>query len=204
MISAATPCRLYLVLPAKVTTSFENVLAKVLAESEPACVLLPDDAGASGPAQDARLREMTVARDVALLVENDVERAVSIGADGVHLPPDAARLKEARARLGQRAIIGVGCIDSRHDAMVMAELGADYVAFGALPGDRQAELIAWWSGIFVVASVAFDIETEAAAERLARLGADFVAPAASLWRSEDALERIGAIAAALRIGRSAA
>jgi thiamine-phosphate pyrophosphorylase len=211
MVAAAPLCRLYLVLPVRPPASFEMLLERVIIESEPACVLLLDDAGRArpDPARDARLREITAARDVALLVENDAERAQLIGADGVHLPPDAALFRQARERLGQRAIIGIGCIESRHDAMIMAELGADYVAFGA-PGtngaalDRQAELIAWWSEIFVIPSVAFEVETPEAAARLAGLGADFVAPAPTLWQSDEALERIGRIAAALRPGRTAA
>lgn len=186
------------------------LFANVIIESEPACVLLLGDARAAAHELDLRLRELTAARDVALLVENDAERAELIGADGLHLPPDVARYRQARARLGERAIIGVGCIESRHDAMVMAELGADYIAFGARPAtngaglDRQAELIDWWSEIFVVPSAAFDVETPEAAARLASLGADFVAPAATLWQSDTALARIGSIAAALRAGRTVA
>jgi thiamine-phosphate pyrophosphorylase len=207
MISAAAPCRLYLILPA--APQAEMLLGRVIFESEPACVLLVDEAPLE-PKRAARLREITAARDVALLVDNDVGRAELIGADGVHLPPDAALYRQARERLGQRAIIGIGCMESRHDAMVMAELGADYVAFGAEGGtngsplDRQAELIAWWSEIFVVPSVAFNVETPEAAARLAGLGADFVAPPASIWRSEDAVARIGGIAAALRAGSTVA
>jgi thiamine-phosphate pyrophosphorylase len=203
MVSAASACRLYLVLPANPTAAFKHDLARVLAATEPACVLLPGGTGGD-PGLDGLVRDLTAPREIALLVEHDVERAAAIGADGVHLPPDAARFREARERLGQRAIIGIGCIESRHEAMTMAELGADYVAFAALPGDRQAELIAWWSEIFVVPGVAYDVETPEAAARLASLGADFVAPPEGIWASGDAVERIGGIASALRLGRSAA
>jgi thiamine-phosphate pyrophosphorylase len=203
MVSAASACRLYLVLPANPTAAFKHDLARVLAATEPACLLLPGDT-AGDPGLDGLVRDLTPSREIALLVEHDVERAAAIGADGVHLPPDAARFREARERLGQRAIIGIGCIESRHEAMTMAELGADYVAFAALPGDRQAELIAWWSEIFVVPSVAYDVETPEAAARLANLGADFVAPPGAVWASGEAIERIGEIASSLRLGRSAA
>jgi thiamine-phosphate pyrophosphorylase len=203
MVSAASACRLYLVLPANPTATFKHDLARVLAATDPACLLLPGVA-AGDPGLDGHVRDLTAPREIALLVAHDVERAAAIGADGIHLPPDAACFREARERLGQRAIIGIGCIESRHEAMTMAELGADYVAFAALPGDRQAELIAWWSEIFVVPSVAFDVETPEAAVQLANLGADFVAPHEGIWASGDAMERIGGIASALRLGRSAA
>jgi thiamine-phosphate pyrophosphorylase len=209
-MSEAAPSRLYLVLPATLAPGFEILLAKVIFESEPACLLLSGEARLADPECDTRLRELTAARGVSLLVEQDAERALLIGADGVHLPPDAALYRQERARLGQRAIIGIGCIESRHDAMSMAELGADYVGFGAKIGenvaafDRQAELIAWWAEIFVVPSVAFDVETPEAAAMLARLGADFVAPPATIWQSDGAPERIGSIASALRVGGAAA
>ncbi len=162
------------------------------------------------PAWDFRLRELTQACDVALLVENDINLAERVSADGVHIAADAALYRQAREHLGQRAIIGVGCNGSRHEAMLLAELGADYVAFGQMPapGERgreeRAELIAWWSEIFVVPCVAWNVETPEEASSLSRLGADFIALSPAVWEAENAAERIGQIATALREARSAA
>jgi thiamine-phosphate pyrophosphorylase len=92
----------------------------------------------------------------------------------------------------------------------LAELGADYVAFGptaaASARDREdrAELIAWWSEIFVVPCVGWNVETPEEAVNLARLGADFVALAPSIWQADDASARIAKIGAGLRESRSAA
>jgi thiamine-phosphate pyrophosphorylase len=185
-------------------------LAELIEAADVACVLLCQDAAEADPALDLRLRELTLAHDVALLVENDAARAKRIGADGVHLPADAALYGQTREHLGQRAIIGVGCNESRHGAMLLAELGADYVAFGpaAAASDREIEeragLIAWWSEIFVVPCVAWNVETPEEAVNLARLGADFVAPALSIWQAEDAAARIAKIGTCLREARSAA
>ena len=210
MAEAAPPCRLYLALPARPSPAVEKSLTEVLEVADVACVLLCQDAAEPDPAFDLRLRELTLARDVALLVENDAARAKRIGADGVHLPADAALYGQAREHLGQRAIVGVGCNKSRHEAMLLAELGADYVAFGppAAASDRELEertgLIAWWSEIFVVPCVAWNVETPDEAADLARLGADFVALAPSIWQAEDAAARIARIGAGLREARSAA
>ncbi len=210
MAEAAPPCRLYLALPAKPWPAVEKSLIEVLEVADVACVLLRQDAAEPDPAFDLRLRELTLARDVALLVENDAARAKRIGADGVHLPADAALYGQAREHLGQRAIVGVGCNKSRHEAMLLAELGADYVAFGptAAASDRELEertgLIAWWSEIFLVPCVAWNVETPEEAADLARLGADFVALAPSIWQAEDAAARIARIGAGLREARSAA
>jgi len=210
MAEAAPPCRLYLTLPATPSPAIERSLAEIIEAADVACVLLCQDAAEADPALDLRLRELTLAHDVALLVENDAARAKRIGADGVHLPADAALYGQTREHLGQRAIIGVGCKESRHGAMLLAELGADYVAFGptAAASNREIEeragLIAWWSEIFVVPCVAWNVETPEEAANLARLGADFVAPALSIWQAEDAAARIAKIGTCLREARSAA
>jgi thiamine-phosphate pyrophosphorylase len=94
--------------------------------------------------------------------------------------------------------------------MLLAELGADYVAFGSMPAlsgrDREesAGLIAWWSEIFVVPSVAWNVKTREEAAHLARLGADFVALSPDIWLADDAPSRIAGIGSALREATSAA
>jgi thiamine-phosphate pyrophosphorylase len=209
-MAETTPrCRLYLMLPASPSAAIERSLAEALEATDVACVLLSTGATAD-PALDARLRELTAARDVAFLIENDAVSAERIGADGVHIPADAALYGQAREHLGQRAIVGVGCNESRHDAMLLAELGADYVAFGSTPAlsererEERAGLIAWWSEIFVVPCVVWNVETQEEAAGLAGLGADFVALSPGIWLAEDAPRQIGRIGAALRKARSAA
>ncbi len=85
--------------------------------------------------------------------------------------------------LGTRYIVGVDVGRSRHDAMTLAEAGADYIAFGIPPhvedraasAARRLELVAWWSEIFEIPCVAFDVDTADDATALAGAGADFVA-----------------------------
>lgn len=67
---------------------------------------------------------------VPLIVNDDVELAVAIGADGVHLGRYDTPLNLARARLGPKAIVGVSCYDSLALALDAERQGADYVAFG--------------------------------------------------------------------------
>jgi thiamine-phosphate pyrophosphorylase len=208
MVAAMAPCRLYLKLPAGPSAALETSVAKALDEADVACILLCSDGAPIDSAWDARLREITREREVAFLIENDAERAERIGADGVHVAADVSLYRRAREHLDQRTIIGAGCIASRHEAMVMAELGADYIAFGPMQGDgepdRRAEFIGWWAEIFVVPSVAWDVETAEEAETLASLGADFVALSTAIWQAKDAVKRIAGIGAALRQVRTAA
>lgn len=120
---------------------------------------------------------------VAALIRDDARLARTLKADGVHLSPGHAKgYGEAREIAGRGASIGVDAGRSKHEAMVAGEAGVEYVAFG-IPdhvGDREkahkrrCELIAWWSEIFEVPVVAFDVTTSEEAGQLAAAGADFV------------------------------
>jgi thiamine-phosphate pyrophosphorylase len=82
--------------------------------------------------QAEALRAITRAAGVPLLVNDDVDLARAIGADGVHLGRDDAGLEDARAALGPDAIIGVSCYSDVDRARRLAAAGADYVAFGSV------------------------------------------------------------------------
>jgi thiamine-phosphate pyrophosphorylase len=165
------------------------------------------DAGAARP-----LVQMAQRRNVAALVVDDWRTARAVGADGVHLTPRADiddAYRAARAGLDEGSIVGADGGVSRHDAMMLGEAGADYVAFGPTgDGDEeesQAALVGWWSDLFVVPVVAVGIETAADATRIAAEAPDFIAirlPRAEVdakpvkeWATE-ILRAIGAPAAA--------
>ena len=70
-------------------------------------------------------------RGVPLIVNDDVELAISLGADGVHLGRDDGDPREVRSRL-KDAIIGVSCYDDPARAVAAAAAGADYVGIGSV------------------------------------------------------------------------
>ncbi len=67
---------------------------------------------------------------VPLIVNDDIELASRIGADGVHLGREDGRLAEAREVLPESAIIGISCYNSLETALEAESGGATYVAFG--------------------------------------------------------------------------
>ncbi|MCB1738670.1 MAG: thiamine phosphate synthase [Gammaproteobacteria bacterium] len=69
--------------------------------------------------------------DALLLINDDVELAAEIGADGVHVGREDASYQHARATLGDDAIIGVSCYNRLELARDAQSQGADYVAFGS-------------------------------------------------------------------------
>ena len=99
--------------------------------------------GPSHRAGEARaLLQLCHDHNVALIINDDVKLAASIGADGVHLGHQDAALDEARVQMGPRAIIGVSCYDSLERAMTAVHAGADYVAFGSFfPSSTKPEAV---------------------------------------------------------------
>jgi thiamine-phosphate pyrophosphorylase len=134
-------------------------------------------------------------RGAALLLDGRAELAVRTGADGAQLNSHES-LKAALPLLKPDRIAGCGSLTTRHDSMVAAETGADYVLFGEpdernhRPGfDAVRERVAWWAELFSIPCVAY-AATLAEAGELARAGADFVALPESIWNSS---EGVGAL-----------
>lgn len=164
-----------------------QALAAVLAAADVAALLIAPGADGGLTAASARpLVELAQPRGIAALIQNDAGLARALRADGVHLTWSrdiVARYGEARDVLGTRYIVGADSGRYRHDAMTLGEAGADYIGFGIPPhvedrvsaAERRLELIAWWSEIFELPCVAFDVDTVEDAGALAAAGADFVA-----------------------------
>lgn len=204
---------LCLVAEARDDPGWHELVAAVLDAARAATLVVTAPEGAALASAAARpLVELAQRKKIAALIVDDPAAARETGADGVHLTPrpdiaDACRA--ARAALGTQAIVGADAGASRHDAMLLGEAGADYVAFGRLPRDAdsetahtQRELVAWWAEIFVVPVVAFGIETPEEAAALARAGADFVA--VRMPRDGSAESWAAAMAAALAAPADAA
>ncbi|MCV6636227.1 thiamine phosphate synthase [Candidatus Albibeggiatoa sp. nov. NOAA] len=67
---------------------------------------------------------------VPLIINDDVDLAQQVQADGVHLGKQDADLSKARAQLSAQAIIGISCYNQLNLAKQAIDNGADYVAFG--------------------------------------------------------------------------
>ena len=80
--------------------------------------------------QAASLAALCRRAGALLIVNDDVELALSVGADGVHLGRDDPDPVAARKRLGQGAVIGVSCYNRFELARAARDAGADYIAFG--------------------------------------------------------------------------
>ena len=96
-----------------------------------ACVVQYRDKTANNKVTIAQqLLTLCHAHNVPLIINDNVQLAEKIGADGVHLGKDDSDISQARQRLGEKAIIGVSCYNSLERAMEAQKDGATYVAFG--------------------------------------------------------------------------
>lgn len=78
---------------------------------------------------------------VPFIVNDDVEIALVIGANGVHLGRDDGDLALARSKLPGK-ILGASCYDSLDNARAAIRAGADYIAFGSVfPSPTKPEAV---------------------------------------------------------------
>ena len=80
-----------------------------------------------------RLRELTGEAGVDLIVNDRIDIAYAIGADGVHLGQSDPSVSTAREILGPAATIGVS-VSTVSEARLAAISGADYLGVGAIYG----------------------------------------------------------------------
>lgn len=188
--------RLYLITPSIVEpAAFAEQLKAAFGAGDVACLQLRLKEGEQ-PASDNAFRRAAEAvlplcheYDVALLINDRPDLAVKLGADGVHIGQQDTPYEEARRLLGPDRIVGVTCHNSRHLAMEAAEAGADYVAFGAFyptttkqpKFQAEPDLLAWWSELMEVPSVAIGGITVENCGPLVAAGTDFLAVSAGVW-----------------------
>ena len=136
------------------------------------------------------LKPIAQDRGVAFIMNDRPDLAAELDCDGVHVGEEDAPYTEARRLLGSDRIVGVTCGASRHRALVAAEAGADYVAFGAFfPSPTKTatkyratpELLRDWSETTVVPCCAIGGITQENCGPLVEAGADFLAVISAVW-----------------------
>ncbi|CAO3354173.1 thiamine phosphate synthase [Azospirillum sp. A26] len=189
---AEPACRLYLVTPpALEPAAFAPILAEALDAGDVACVQLRLKDCSEDDIRRACdvLRPIAQERDVAFILNDHPRLAREAGCDGVHVGQTDTPYRDARKIMGNDAIVGVTCHDSRHLAMIAGEEGADYVAFGAFfptatktaEYKAEPELLSWWSELMEVPCVAIGGITAENCAPLVTAGADFLAVVNAVW-----------------------
>lgn len=186
---------------------FSASLAEVLDAIPVACLrisMATKDEGTLSKAADT-LREICHARDVAIVIDDHYRMVKTHGVDGVHLTDGARHVRDARAELGQDAIVGAFCGTEKHQGMTAGEIGTDYISFGPIGdsalGDGSvagADLFQWWSEMIEIPVIA---EGSISAENLLSIKdhIDFLTLGTEIWAAPEgpvvALKKMSAILA---------
>lgn len=128
-----------------------------------------------------------------LIINDHLDLAMEIDADGLHLGGGDGSVAAARAKLGPRKLIGASCYNMLQKAIAAEREGADYVAFGSFfasgvkPGAVHAslELLREAKRRLSVPVVAIGGITLANAPQLIAAGADSVAVISALFAAPD-------------------
>ena len=179
------PQRLYLITPRVSDTAlFIEGLQAALDGADVAAVLLRlQDADERALVNRVKnIARIVQRRDIALLLDGRPELVARAGADGAHITGVAA-FTAARDALKPDRIAGAGGLNSRHDAMVAGEAGADYVMFGDPPRppfDAVLERLEWWAELFQPPCIGYAASADEVAAQV-QAGADFIALGDWIW-----------------------
>jgi len=130
---------------------------------------------------------------IPFVINDDLDLARAIRADGLHLGRDDVSIAAARAQLGEDTLLGVSCYDRLELALAAREAGADYVAFGsAFPSPTKPEATRAPLSLYREARGRLDFPivaiggiTTENAHNVIEAGADAVAVISALFDSPD-------------------
>lgn len=188
--------RLVLVVPATGPEPVDAArLEAALAGGDVAAVVIDAgdvDAGDNVQPAVAALVDSAQKAGAAALIRGDSRLVGRTHADGVHVDESLDEIEAALERFHPNGIVGAGGADTRHDAMLIAESGPDYIFFGdidapeaAETNPRDFEFGTWWAEVFeipVVVLVGLDM---ADVPDLAAAGVEFVAMRGAVWNNAD-------------------
>ncbi len=189
--------RLYLITPEPLPDlrAFAATLDAALSAGDVACVQLRLKNVGDDVITEAVNALMPICHkhEVAFILNDRPDLAAALDCDGVHIGEEDMPYREARALVGPDRTVGVTCKNSRHDAMDLAEAGADYVAFGsffptttktdATPAD--IETLEVWTETTNVPCVAIGGITVENCAPIVAAGADFIAVCNGVWNYAD-------------------
>lgn len=193
--------------------TFEAVLQEALSVPGITCVQLREkDATPEERERLAREAQRLCAKaGIPFLIDDDVVLAKLIGADGVHIGQDDISCMEARALLGDQAVIGVTAKTLEQALQAEAD-GADYLGVGAVFATSTKKdtwtidhaLLREICARVTIPVVAIGGITAENAHELAGTGIAGIAVVSAIFAQDDipsAVERLGDEARELRAGQ---
>jgi thiamine-phosphate pyrophosphorylase len=178
-----------------VTPEVPDLVAKVAAALEGGIALIQYRSKNRNLAEAREIAALARRHGVRLIVNDDVELALEIGADGAHLGRDDGDLRAARKRLAGK-LLGASCYNDLELAYRAVRAGADYVAFGSVfasptkPSAVRAPLSLFAADLAVPLCAIGGITLQNAPQLIAA-GADMLAVVSDLFDARDVKTRAG-------------
>ena len=203
-----SPFRLYLVTDRTRTAgrALIEMIERALAGGVDAVQLREKDLPANELVDLAqRLLPLCRRHSARLLINDHVDVALAVGADGVHLPADSFAPADARRLLGANALIGVST-HSLAAARAAAAGGADFVVFGPIFDTPSKRGYGTPFGLEALAEVTRSVRlpvlaigglTSARVAGVRQRGASGVAVVAAISEADDPTAAAAALRAAL-------
>jgi len=178
-----------------ITPEAPNLVAKVASALEGGIALLQYRRKKRDLHEAREIAALARRHGVPLIVNDDVELALEIGADGAHLGRGDGDFRAARKRLAGK-LLGASCYNDLELAYQAVRAGADYVAFGSVfasptkPSALRAPLSLFGSDLAVPLCAIGGITLENAPQAI-DAGADLLAVIADLFDARDVKVRAG-------------
>lgn len=188
---------LYAITQISLNTQASTLAAQVQAAIDGGAVMIQYRDKVSEPEQclilARQLQSVCQHNNVPLIINDDVDLAVTVGAAGVHVGQTDSDVSTARAQLGATAIIGASCYNSLARAADAVNAGASYLAFGSFfpsrtkPNAALAELTLLTAARarFALPLVAIGGISAGNAHRVVAAGADMVAVISDVFNASD-------------------
>jgi thiamine-phosphate pyrophosphorylase len=163
-------------------------------------IQLRDKTASSQKFYEAALESLEICHrhGIRVIINDRVDIAIAVGADGVHLGQDDMPPEEARRLLGSDAIIGFST-HSETQAQAAAELPIDYIGFGPIFGTatkQNADMVVGLEGLRTVRKIVPTIQIVAiggiTATNVASVldaGADSAAVISGIVRDPDGISK---------------
>jgi thiamine-phosphate pyrophosphorylase len=148
--------------------------------------------------QAEKLSHLCKKNNVCFIINDHIQLAKEVSADGVHLGKSDNKIKQARESLGQNAIIGISCYHQLNTALNAQKEGADYIAFGRFfPSQTKPLAIQAEIGLLTIAKQALSIPIVAIGgitceniDSLLSAGADSIAVINSIFGQDNTFKSV--------------
>jgi thiamine-phosphate pyrophosphorylase len=147
--------------------------------------------------------------DVPFLINDDVELACEVEADGIHIGQEDAEASAVRKRVGQHRMLGVS-VHSVEEARMAVHSGADYLGMGPVFGTRSKADAKGPAGVVGIQTVKARYPhlpivgiggiTPENAGQVWSAGANGIAVISAIAQADDVVQQVGRFKASLRAG----